>query len=68
MDINFKLVSTCTRQDKVNFLPSINLCKDSVEFNDFSGADSTAGVGEIKIKNKSLFLQPIIVGVQVYRL
>ena len=53
MDINYKILSTCSRVDKINFVPSIIFCKDFAESITYSGAASTAGVGEINNKNKS---------------
>ena len=52
MDINYKILSACCREDKVRFLPSINFCKDSAESITYSGAASTAGVGEINTNIK----------------
>ena len=32
LDINYKLLSTCWREDELNFLPSPNFYKDTAEY------------------------------------
>jgi len=46
LDINYKLLTTCCREDELNFLPSINFSKDTAESFSYNGANSTGGVGE----------------------
>ena len=47
MDINYRILSTCSREDEANFLLRINFYNDSAESITYSGAASTAGVGKI---------------------
>jgi len=46
LDINYKLLTTCSREDELNFLPSINFHKDTAESINYLGAADTIAVGE----------------------
>ena len=46
LDINYKLLTTCSLEDERNFLPSINFHKDTAESIMYAGAASAVGVGE----------------------
>ena len=56
LDINYKLLTTCSLEDERNFLPSIGFAKDTAESIYYTDAISTSGLGECnnKIAN-SLF-------------
>lgn len=56
LDINYKLLTTCSTEDERNFLPSINFAKDNADSINYVGAASAVGLGEYNnvIKN-SLF-------------
>ena len=56
MDINYKILSTCSREDEVNILPQINFYKDSAESIVYLGAASIVGVGKINNNSKSTTL------------
>lgn len=46
LDINYRLLTTCSREDEVNFLPSINFHKDTAESIYYSDVTSANGIGE----------------------
>jgi len=46
LDINYKLLTTCSREDELNFLPSINFHKDTAESIMYAGVAGTVGLGE----------------------
>ena len=50
MNMNYKILSTCNREEEVNLLP---FYKDSAESITYSGAANAAGVGKINNNNKS---------------
>ena len=54
--INYKLLTSCSREDELNFLPSINFVKDTAESLTYRKDASSAGYGEINnIVAQSLF-------------
>ena len=46
LDINYKLLTTCSREDELNFLPSINFHKDTAESIMYQGVADAVGIGE----------------------
>ena len=52
LDINYKLLTTVGGEEAQNLLPSTGFYKDTAESITYSGAASTAGVGEINNNNK----------------
>ena len=46
LDINYRLLSSSSREDELNFLPSINFHKDTAESIYYSDLSGTAGLGE----------------------
>ena len=59
LDINYKLLTTCSREDELNFLPSINFCKDTAEsFNYAAAAANLNGIGECNNQIKAETFSP----------
>ena len=46
LDINYRILSTCSREDELNFLPSINFAKDTAESIYYSDVSGSTGLGE----------------------
>jgi len=46
LDINYKLLTTCSREDELNLLPSINFHKDTAESIMYQGVADAVGIGE----------------------
>ena len=56
LDINYRLLTTCSVEDERNFLPSINFHKDTAESIMYAGATDAIGVGEYNnVIKQSLF-------------
>ena len=46
LDINYRILSTCSREDELNFLPSINFHKDTAESIYYTDVSGATGLGE----------------------
>ena len=56
LDIHYRLLSTCSREDELNFLPSINFSKDTAESITYFDVSGGTGLGETNnVIKQSLF-------------
>ena len=56
LDIHYRLLSTCSREDELNFLPSINFHKDTAESITYFDVSGGTGLGETNnVIKQSLF-------------
>ena len=46
LDVNYRILSTCSREDELNFLPSINFAKDTAESIYYTDVSGSTGLGE----------------------
>jgi len=59
LDINYKLLTTCSREDELSFLPSINFSKDTAEsFQYQAAAANLNGIGECNNQIKAETFNP----------
>ena len=56
--INYKLLTTCSREDELNFLPSLNFSKDNAESIIYQKDASASGYGECNNVIKSQVFNP----------
>ena len=56
LDIHYRLLTSCSREDELNFLPSINFHKDTAESISYSDISGGVGLGEYNnVIKQSLF-------------